>query len=45
MSFENENGRTSRSEYYLPKLELKDYTVKIDDKNFFGQPINNDTKT
>ena len=45
MSFENENGRTSNSEYYLPKVEIKDYNVKIDGKNFFDQPINNDTKT
>ena len=45
MSFENENGRISHSKYYLPKVELKDYNVKIDDKNFFDQPINNDIKT
>ena len=32
MSFENENGRTSHSEYYLPKVEIKDYNVKIDGK-------------
>ena len=24
LSFENENGRTSNSEYYLPKVEIKD---------------------
>ena len=45
MSFENENGGTSHSEYYLPKLEIKDYNVKIDGKNIFDQPINIDTKT
>ena len=39
MSFENENGRTSHSEYYLPKVEIKDYNVKIDGKNFFDQPV------
>ena len=39
MSFENENGRTSHSEYYLPKVETKDYNIKIDGKNFFDQPI------
>ena len=33
MSFENENGRTSHSKYYFPKVEVKDYTVKIDGKN------------
>ena len=45
MSFENEDGRTSHLEYYLPKVEIKDYDVKIDGKSFFDQPINNDTKT
>ena len=45
LSFENENGRTSHSEYCLPKVEIKDYNAKIDHKNFFDQPINNDIKT
>ena len=45
LSFENENGRTSHSEYYLPKVEIKDYNVQIYGKNFFDQPINNDIKT
>ena len=40
LSFENENGRTSHSEYYLPKVEIKDCNVKIDGKNFFDQAIN-----
>ena len=34
LSFENEDGRTSHSEYYLPKVEIKDYNVKIDGENF-----------
>ena len=38
----NENGRTSHSEYYLPRVEIKDYNVKIDSKNFFDQPAKND---
>ena len=37
LSFENENGRTSHSEYYLPNEEIKDYNVKIDGRNFFDQ--------
>ena len=45
LSFENENGRASHSEYYLPKVKIKDYNVKIDGRNFFNQPINNDIKT
>ena len=38
LSFENENGR-SHSEYCLPKVDIKDYNVKIDGKNLFDQPI------
>ena len=44
MPFENENNRTSHSEYYLPEVEIKSYHVKIEGKEFFDQPINNDTK-
>ena len=45
LSFENENDRTSHSTYYLTKVEIKDYNVMIDGKNFFDQPINSMTKT
>ena len=31
--------------YYIPKIEIKDYNVIIDGRNFFGQPIKNDSKT
>ena len=31
--------------YYLPKVEIKDYNVMIDGKNFFDQLINSMTKT
>ena len=40
LAFENENDRTSHSTYYLPKVEIKDYNVMIDGRNFFDQPIN-----
>ena len=43
--FENENDRTSHSTYYLPKVEIKDYNVMIDGRNFFDQPINSMSKT
>ena len=43
--FENETGRASYSEYYLPKVKIKYYNVKIDGRKFFNQPINNDIKT
>ena len=45
LSFENENGRASHSEYYLPEVEIKDYIVKIDGKNVFDQSIKNDIET
>ena len=45
LPFENENDRTSHSTYYLPKVEIKDHNVMIDDKNFFDQPINSNIKT
>ena len=44
-SFETENGGSSHSNYYLPKVEIKDHNVMIKGKNFFDQPINDDTKT
>ena len=45
MSFENENGKASNSEYYLPKEEIKDYNGKIDGKDVFDQPVKNDKIT
>ena len=39
------HGRTSHSEYYLPKVEIKYFNVKIDGKNVFDQPVNNDITT
>ena len=31
--------------HYLPKVEIKDYNVTIDGRNFFDQPINNMNQT
>ena len=45
LPYENEDDRTSNSNYYLPKVQIKDYNVKIDSRNVFDQPIDNDTKT
>ena len=45
LSFENEDDRKSHLTYYLPKVEIKDYNVMIDGKNFFDQPINSSLKT
>ena len=45
MSFEGDDGRESHKQYYLPTVEIKDYNVMIDGRNFFDQPIKNDLKT
>ena len=39
--FENENGRTSFSKYYVQKVEIKDFNVLIDGKPFFEIPVKN----
>ena len=45
MSFKDDDGRESHKQYYLPSVEIKDYNVMIDGRNFFDQPIKNDLKT
>ena len=34
LSFESEKDRTSFSEYYTPRVEIKDFNVLIDGKRF-----------
>ena len=41
LSFKNEEGRTSFSRYYEPKVEIKDFNVLIDGKRFFDVPVKN----
>ena len=43
--FENDDDRTSDDEYYLPKVEIKDYNIVINGENFFDQPIKNNKIT
>ena len=45
LSFENRTDRTGHTRCYLPKVEIKDYNVKIDGRNFSDQPINDDITT
>ena len=45
MAFENDTQRTSSKRYNLPNVEIKDYNVMTDGKNFFDQPIKNDKIT
>ena len=43
--FENDTYRTSSKRHNLLNIEIKDYNVMIDGKNFFDQPIKNDKIT
>ena len=45
LAFENDNDRTSDDKYYLPTVEIKDYNIMINGKNFFDQPIKNKIAT
>ena len=45
LAFENYVNRTSNKRYYIPNVEIKDYNVMIDGKNFFDQPVKNDKVT
>ena len=40
-AFENDTYRTSSKKYNLPHVEIKDYNVMIDGKNFFDQAVKN----
>ena len=44
MSFEKDNDWESHKQYFLPTVEIKDYNVMIEERNFFDQPIKNDLK-
>ena len=41
LAFENDDDRTSHSDYYLLNVEIKDYNIMINGENFFDQPIKN----
>ena len=45
LAFENDTQRISKKRYYIPNVEIKDYNVMIDGKNFFDQPITSMIKT
>ena len=45
LAFEVDAQRTSSKRYYIPNVEVKDYNVMIDGKNFFDQPIKNNKVT
>ena len=43
--FENKKDRTVHTKYYLPTVEIKDYNVMINGRNFFDQPVKNNLIT
>ena len=45
LSLENKNDRNIHIGYFLPKVEIKDYNVVVDGRNFFHQAIKNDKIT
>ena len=44
LSFENDAHRTSYKRFFLPTVEIKDYNIMIDGKNFFDPPVTNDLR-
>ena len=44
LSFQNEDDRISFSKYYTPNLEIKDFNVLIDARNFFDTSIKSKEK-
>ena len=45
LAFENDDQRISNNRYYVPNVEIKDYNVMINGKNFFDQSVKNDRIT
>ena len=45
LAFENDAQRISKKRCYIPNVEIKDYNVMIDGKNFFDQPIKDNKVT
>ena len=45
LAFANDDHRISNKRYYIPNVEIKDYNVMIDGKNFFDQSVRNDIVT
>ena len=45
MSFKDDDCGESHKQCYFPTVEIKNYNVMIDGRNFFNQPIINYLKT
>ena len=45
LAFEEDAQKTSNKRFCIPNVEIKDYNVMIDGKNFFDQPVKNNKVT
>ena len=45
LAFKNDAQRASNKRYYLLNVEIKDYNVMVDGKDFFDQPVRNNKIT
>ena len=45
LAFGNDAQRAASDPYYLPTVQIKDYNIMINRKNFFDQPIKNSNVT
>ena len=45
LAFEGDAQRPPHFGYYLPSVEIKDYSIMINGENFFDQPIKNNKTT
>ena len=45
LSYEDNNVWESYKQYFLPTVEINDFNVVIDGRNFFDQTVKNDLRT
>ena len=45
LSFEDNAVRKGHTWYFNPKVEVKDYNVMMNERNFFDQPVKTDIET
>ena len=45
LQFESKADRRGHTWYYISTVEMKDYNVMIDRRNFFNQPVANNIRT
>ena len=45
LTFEDDAQKIVKKRYYIPNVEINDYSVMIDGKNFFHQPIKDNKET